>query len=110
MYFRIEEWMMDPCVIYFVYRRIAEKRRKRRWAVHPINSARFVDGAFRNLYGKLRDDRDEFFNYFRMSIASFHELVVKFQGTIQARQDLVQGLSFAPQEMLAITLGQVYKK
>jgi hypothetical protein len=39
-----------------------------------------------------------------MSVASFDELVVKIQGTIQARQDLVQGLSFSPQEMLAITL------
>jgi hypothetical protein len=93
MSFRIEEWKMDPCVIYFVCRRIAEKIRKRRWAVHPINSARFEDGAFRNLYGKLRDDRDKFLNYFRMLVASFDELVVKFQGTIQARQDLVQGLS-----------------
>jgi hypothetical protein len=104
MSFRIEEWKMDPWVIYFAYWRIAEKRRKRRWAVHPINSARFVDGAFRNLYGKLRDDRDKFFNYFRMPIASFDELLVKFLGTIQARQDLVQGLSISPQEMLAITL------
>jgi hypothetical protein len=101
--FRIEELKMDLCVIYFVYRRIAGKRRKRKWAVHPINSARFVDGAFCNLCGKLRDDRDKFFNYFRKSIASFDKLVVKFQGTILARQDLVQGLSFSPQEMLAIT-------
>jgi hypothetical protein len=33
-------------------------------AVHPINSARVVDGAFRNLYGKLRDDRDKFLQLF----------------------------------------------
>jgi hypothetical protein len=39
-----------------------------------------------------------------MSTASFDELVVKIQGTIKARQDLVQSLSFSPQEMLAITL------
>jgi hypothetical protein len=104
MSFLIEKWKMDPCVIYFVYWRIAEKRRKRRWAVHPINSAGFVDGAFRNLYGMLRDDRDKFLIYFRMPIASFAELMVKFLGTIQARQDLVQGLSLSPQEMLAITL------
>jgi hypothetical protein len=110
MSFRIEEWKMDPCVIYFVYRRIARKRREKRWAVYPINSARFVDGAFSNLYEKLRDDRDTFFRYFRKSIASFDELVVKFQGLIQARQDLAQGLSFSPQEMLAITLRYVYKK
>jgi hypothetical protein len=100
MSFRIEEWKTDPCVICFVYRRIAEKRWKRRWAIHPINSGRFVDGAFRNLYGTLTDDRDTFFNYFRMLVASFDELVVKFQGTIQARQ----GLSLSLQEMLAITL------
>jgi hypothetical protein len=61
MSFRIEEWKMDPCVIYFLYWRIAEKRRKRRSAVHPIKSARFEDGAFRNPYGKLRDDSDKFF-------------------------------------------------
>jgi hypothetical protein len=66
---------------------------EKRTGCSSINSARFEDGAFRNLYGKLRDDRDKFFNYFRMSISSFDELVVKFPGTIQARQDLVQGFS-----------------
>jgi hypothetical protein len=30
MYFPIEEWKMDPCVIYFVYWQIAEKRRKKK--------------------------------------------------------------------------------
>jgi hypothetical protein len=109
MSFRIEEWKMDTCVIYFVYRRIAGKRRKS-WAVHPINSAKFVDGAFRNLYEKLRDVKDKFFNDFRMSIASFDELMIKIQGTIQARQDLVQGLSCCPHELLAVKHRQVYKE
>nr|CAD7260968.1 unnamed protein product [Timema shepardi] len=42
-------WKMDPHDVHFVYHHIALKRRKRKWDVHPINFARFEDGAFRNL-------------------------------------------------------------
>lgn len=92
-------------MLYLAYRQAGNRqRRKRRWAVHPINRSRFVDGAFHNLYGKLRDDGEKFFNFFRMSVASFDELVSICQEIIQTRQDLVQGLAFSPQEMLAITI------
>ncbi|KAJ8890891.1 hypothetical protein PR048_010400 [Dryococelus australis] len=87
------------------YKRMYPNRRKRRWSVHPINSARYVDGAFRNLYGTLREDSDKFFNYLRMSITSFDEFVVKCQETIVARRDLAKGLSFSVQEMMVVTLG-----
>lgn len=32
-----------------------------RWAVRPIKQA---IGAFKSLYGQLRDDGDKYFNYF----------------------------------------------
>ncbi|KAJ8890664.1 hypothetical protein PR048_010173 [Dryococelus australis] len=30
--------------------------RRKRWPVHSINSARYVDDAFCNLYGRIRED------------------------------------------------------
>ncbi|KAG8292395.1 hypothetical protein J6590_041508 [Homalodisca vitripennis] len=68
---------MDPVVLYAAYRHFVNKKRKRRCSVHPINNARYSDGAYRNLYGLLREHDDKFFNYMRMSISSFDELVVK---------------------------------
>ncbi|KAJ8876737.1 hypothetical protein PR048_021184 [Dryococelus australis] len=92
----------DLCVVY-VYYRIVRKRRPRKWDVHPVNCARHVDGAYRNLFGLLREDNEKFFNYLRMSLTSFDELVVKYQSTFGKRQDLVQGIAFSTQGMLAIT-------
>lgn len=31
-----------------------------RWAVHPINQARALDGALQNMYKLLRDDGETF--------------------------------------------------
>jgi hypothetical protein len=95
---------MDPVVLYAAYLHFVKRKRKRRWSVHPINSARYTDGAYRNLYGLLREHDDKFFNYLRMSISSFDELVVKFKDTIAIRPEMVQGLSFSVEEMLTITL------
>lgn len=95
---------MDPVVLYAWYRYVHKRRKARRWSVHPINCSRYVDGAFRNLYGMLREDEDKFFNYTRLSTRSFDELVALFQETIKTKEDIVQGLSFSPQEMLFVTL------
>ena len=52
----------------------------------------------------LREDKDKFFNYTRLSTRSFDELVALFQETIKTKEDILQGLTFSPQEMLFVTL------
>lgn len=94
---------MDPVVLYLAYK-VIKKKRRRRWSVHPINSVRYVEGVFHNLYRKLREDDDKFFNYFRMSQKSFDELAVKFRKAVETNNTLMQGLAFVPEEMLAMTI------
>lgn len=87
-----------------LYRRRAKRRQKNRqiW-VHPINERREDVGAFYTLFPDLRNDEDKFFNYFRMSIASFDELHIRLKSKIQ-RQNTTMRNSIQPVEMLAITL------
>lgn len=47
-------WILLLCTIYI--EKLQKSRKKGRWGVHPINVIRYVDGAYRNLYGKLRED------------------------------------------------------
>jgi hypothetical protein len=42
--------------------------------VHPINARREEVGLFYNLFNDLRNDKNKFFSYFRMSSASFDVL------------------------------------
>ncbi|KAG8325042.1 hypothetical protein J6590_077753 [Homalodisca vitripennis] len=95
---------MDPVVLYAAYRHFVNKKRKRRCSAYPINNARYSDGGNRNLYGLLREHDDKFFNYLRMSISSFDELVVKFKETNEIRPELMRGLAFSVEEMLTISL------
>lgn len=43
--------------------------------VHPIVSERERKGIFHNLFFEIRQDEDKFFNYVRMSMTSFDELL-----------------------------------
>ncbi|CAH2003785.1 unnamed protein product [Acanthoscelides obtectus] len=95
---------MDPCVVYLAYKYIIKKRRKRRWSVHPINSARNLTGTYYTLHKELRRDNDKFFNYYRMSIASFDELCEKLKNTFNKDRELIQGFAFEAEEMLSMTL------
>ncbi|CAH1971178.1 unnamed protein product [Acanthoscelides obtectus] len=95
---------MDPCVVYLAYKYIIKKRRKRRWSIHPINSARNLRGTYYTLHKELRRDNDKFFNYYRMSIASFDELCEKLKNTFNKDRELIQGFAFEAEEMLSMTL------
>ncbi|RZF35513.1 hypothetical protein LSTR_LSTR010204, partial [Laodelphax striatellus] len=62
--------------MWLVYRRYkARKRRQRNFWVHPILTDRLTHGAFVTLYPNLRKYEPTFFNYLRMSISSFDELL-----------------------------------
>lgn len=79
------------CVVYALYKNHKKtqkkliKRNKRRWWVHPLNLKRPKEGQFQVTFLTLRNYPEEFFKYFRMSIASFDELVsiILYRNNIQ---------------------------
>lgn len=86
--------------VYLIYKR-RRRQIKRLW-VHPILEARCFESAFVNLNHQLRDDPRKFFNYFRMSITSFNELLARLENRIK-HQDMFRA-AIPPIERLALTL------
>jgi hypothetical protein len=70
--------------------------------VHPILTARYVEGAFYTLFEKLIDDERKFFNYFRMSFSTFTLILDKLSDVIR-RNDTQMCLYVPSKEMLAVT-------
>ncbi len=68
-------------LLYLLYKRQQKKKRRRCW-VHKIVSLRSKEGKFATLFAKLRMDEIKFFNYFRMSVESFDELLSYTQGKL----------------------------
>lgn len=99
--------MDDEEMALFVYCALKVLRKKRaknrKWWVHPINSVRYSEGAFYCLYPRLRADSLKFFNYFRMSKATFDDLLYRIKFHI-SRQDTNMRCAIQPEEMLAMTL------
>lgn len=54
-------------------------RPERKYWIHPINSSREELGQFDVFYENIRRYPEKFFEYFRMSIASFDELLHKIR-------------------------------
>jgi hypothetical protein len=80
-----------------------KKRQRRKWWVHPINSERYLHGQFQILYTALRADNEKNFNYFRMSVSSFDELLSLIKYSIK-HEDTIMRCAISPEEMLAMTL------
>ncbi|XP_040278279.1 protein ALP1-like [Bufo bufo] len=75
----------------------------RRFWVHPVIANRQERGQFWALYVNLRAHEDKFFDYTRMSIHSFDELLVLLSPHLQ-RQDTFMRDCIPPVERLVITL------
>lgn len=71
--------------------------------MHPINLRRETERVFDKLFEDLRNDEKKFFNYFRMSVASFDELHDKMKDVLQ-RENTQMRNCIQPGEMLAVTL------
>ena len=62
--------------LYLLYLRKKKRQCRIHW-VHPLNAQRDIHGAFPNLFEELKGDENKFFNYFRMSQATFEELLAR---------------------------------
>lgn len=60
-----------------IVRRRRKKISKQFW-VHPIVFERFLYGHFYTLHNELREYAPTFFNYYRMHVATFDELLQIF--------------------------------
>ncbi|XP_050351879.1 uncharacterized protein LOC126774408 [Nymphalis io] len=85
------------------HRRRQRKRKTRSVWVEEILMYREQEGDFYTLYPRLRRSEKKFFNYFRMSIASFDELTSILKLSI-SRQDTVMRKSIPAEQRLAMTL------
>jgi len=91
---------------YLTYLYLNQQQRRQFW-VHPINSERQSHGHYFQLYNQLRKDNVKFFNYFRMSISSFDELLSYIKNDIK-RQDTNMRIAIQPEEKLVITLRYIF--
>jgi hypothetical protein len=83
-------------------RRWQERKRKRRFSVHPLNFQRDLKGAFITLYTDLREDETKFFNYFRMSSKTFDELFGKMERHFHITRN--HSMPISPMERLCVAL------
>lgn len=94
------DFVETACVCALVLRR---KKKYRKYWVHPLISARLVNGQFYKLFENLKKYPNKFFNYFRMSESSFENLLA-LVGPRITYQDTRLRLAVGPEERLAVTL------
>lgn len=90
-------------LLYLLYLRRKKREIQRRFWIHDMNRARFVEGAFYTLFPRLQKDPDKFFNYFRMSERTFDYILTQISCAIR-KKDTHFRQCIPPKEMLVITL------
>lgn len=98
---------MNPfinCLVAAAYLRKRRRRqyRKKRYHIHPIVADRVTNGEFSTLFEKLRQDEEKFFNYFRMKVKTFVELLSKLENHL--KHCSMYREIIPPVERLAVTL------
>ncbi|XP_060857126.1 uncharacterized protein LOC132934786 [Metopolophium dirhodum] len=99
--------MADENIILFLgYRLLIKKKKKinRKMWVHPLVSSRPSEGALTLIFEGLRSDPDKFFNFFRMSVSAFDELLSTYLGEKLLKIDTNMRKAISPAEKLAVTL------
>nr|CAH7768090.1 unnamed protein product [Callosobruchus chinensis] len=93
-------------VLWRAYRqwKLRKRRERRRFNVHPILRDRMTHSMFITLYPKLREHSEKFFNYFRMSVTSFDDLLNIIQEDLAPCQNYVARDTVSAEEKLVITL------
>lgn len=80
-----------------------KSRRKKRWWTHPTLSNRLSTGQFHIMFNKHKMYFEKFFQYYRMSVTSFDELLDLVRENV-AKRDTVMRRSVDPTERLVVTL------
>ena len=75
----------------------------RRYWVHPIHSSREHDMRFQVFYDNLKKYPEKFFDYYRMSIFSFEELLEKVRPNLTKEITHLRN-PISPEERLTVTL------
>jgi hypothetical protein len=91
---------------YILKQRNLKKCTKREMWVHPLLAQRLLKGCFTTLSIDLRESEKKFFNYFRMSIKSFDELLFKLQSEVRVSNNARASISHT--ERLCVALRYVY--
>lgn len=95
--------MEDELILIALLLAIYKKKRKRKYWVHPINLNRIRDSQYHTTSRKLPQYPDKFFDYYRMSVASFDELLGLVKDKIQKR-DTHMRRAISAEERLTVTL------
>jgi len=91
------------CVVYLYSRVIRKRKINRKFWIHPLLSDRSTKGLFNLFYNDVRKYKDKFFNYLRMSVNSFDELMELLQEDLTDQQtNMIEYIS--PVEKLVVTL------
>ncbi|XP_073471047.1 uncharacterized protein [Aquarana catesbeiana] len=100
---------IDEAILLIVLRRQRRMRQeeerssRRRFWVHPMVSNRFSTGYFGNIYSQLRSYPTKFFNFTRMSVPLFDDLLERLRPRL-TRMDTVMRSSVSPEERMLVTL------
>ncbi|XP_012546308.1 uncharacterized protein LOC105841711 [Bombyx mori] len=94
----------EAICLLILYRKLRRRRRRqRRYWVHPILRERLSSSLFVTLYPKLRLHEEKFFNYFRMSVASFDFLYDCVENYLKPRDGAIR-YCITPKEKFIVTL------
>lgn len=102
---------IDEAILLIILQRIRRRRqleedrrsRQRRFWTHPLISQRLSVGYFTQMYAELRIHPEKFYNFTRMSVTLFDDLLERFQPRL-TRMDTVMRRSVLPEERLLVTL------
>ncbi|XP_044766591.1 protein ALP1-like [Coccinella septempunctata] len=100
--------IMNPRVplLYYWYTRIHKKRSvQRRFWVHPLlDHGPQREERFEKFYMNLREDEQEFYNYFHLSMASFDNLLSRLENSTLPRINTIMRMCISTKMKLAICL------
>lgn len=83
---------------------LLDKPAERKYWVHPINEDRERSGQFKHFFEKIRCYPEKFFDYYRMSISSFDELLEILRPFITKTTTILRH-PISVEERLTITCG-----
>lgn len=91
----------EIAVVVHLYRKYIKRKKKRFW-VHPMLLGRSTKGFF-TFFCELRQYDEKFFNFTRMSVSSFDELLGKISDNIRGKDTSMRSC-IGNEEKLLVTL------